>query len=218
MSGDIIGVSIGAVLTLLVFSYLLKDTPLFRVAQSIFVGVTIGYATTVAVYLVLVPRLIEPLATDPLTNWIDVLPLILGLVLLLKARTAWSAAGNISVAFLFGVGGALAIGGALGGLLIPQIRATLLSLSPFQNLGTLLNSALLIFGTIGTLLAFRFTSGARRPAARALETAATGWGYVGRWFMLVAFGAIFAGTAVSRISLLVSRMYFLLHDWLQVVP
>jgi hypothetical protein len=52
---------------------------------------------------------------------------------------------------------------------------------------------------------------------RALETVARGWGYLGRWFILIAFGALFAGTAISRVSILVNRVYFLLHDWVQVV-
>jgi hypothetical protein len=46
---------------------------------------------------------------------------------------------------------------------------------------------------------------------------ARGWGYFGRWFILIAFGAIFADTAVSRVSILINRVYYLMHDWLQVV-
>jgi hypothetical protein len=105
----------------------------------------------------------------------------------------------------------------LSGALLPQISATILSLSPLQSWDTLLGNAVLVFGTIGAFLSFRFARGAERPAARVLEVVGRGWGYVGRWFVLIAFGAIFAGTAVSRVSVLVGRAYYLLHDWLQVV-
>jgi hypothetical protein len=214
---DLIGVWVGAILTLLVFSYLLADTPLFRLAQAIFVGVTVGYAATVALYLVLFPKLVDPLVARPDVNWPLFVPLILGLLLFTKLRSSWAPVGNVSIAFLFGVGSALAISGALSGTLWPQLTATVVSLSPSVGLDTLVNNLLLVIGTIGAFLSFRFVTSVERPPLRALDAVARGWGNVGRWFVLVAFGAIFAETAVSRISILIGRVYFLLHDWLQVV-
>jgi hypothetical protein len=214
---DLIGVWVGAILTLLVFSYLLGDTPLFRIAQAIFVGVAVGYGATAAIYLVLAPKLFEPLIANAADNGPLFVPLALGLLLFTKLRTSWASVGNLSVAFLFGVGGALAIGGALGGTLVPQIRATIVSLSPAQGWDTVLNNLLLVIGTIGAFLSFRFITSFERPPLRALDAVARGWGYIGRWFVLIAFGAIFAGTAVSRISILIGRVYYLFHDWLQVV-
>jgi hypothetical protein len=208
---DQIGVWVGAILTLLVFSYLLGDTPLFRIAQAIFVGVTIGYAATAAVYLVLLPLLFNPLFADPVTNSYLVIPLILGLLLLTKLRASWASLGNLSIAFLFGVGSALALGGALEGTLLPQLSATVVPLDSLENV-------VLVVGTIGALLSFRFVQPQQpRAGTRVLEAAARGWGYFGRWFILIAFGALFAGTAISRVSILVNRVYFLLHDWVQVV-
>jgi hypothetical protein len=215
----VLGVVVGGIFTLLVFSYLLGDTPLFRFAQAVFVGVTIGYATTVAVHLVLLPYLFYPLADD-LQGYVLILiwPLLGGILLLLKLRPSWGAFGNIPIGFLFGVGSALAIGGALSGALWPQLGATLVSFSPRQNADTFVNNLILFVGTIGALLSFRFVTGGDRPAVRVLDALARRWGYVGRWFILIAFGAIFASTAVSRISILVSRVYYLLHDVVPLVP
>jgi hypothetical protein len=213
---DILGIWVGAILTLLVFSYLFGDSPLFRLAQAIFVGVAIGYGLVVAVQLILIPNLFNRLiAPDP--SWLYFIPLVMGILLLLKVRTAWAPLGNISIAFLFGVGAALALGGALTGALVPQVGATLVSLTPAQNWDSFVAAALLAFGTIGALLTFRFVANQQRWAARGLELTARGWSYFGRWFILIAFGAIFADTAVSRISILISRIYFLLHDWLGLV-
>jgi hypothetical protein len=217
MSADIIGLLAGVILTLLVFSYLLGDTPLFRLAQAIFVGVAVGYATVVAIDLVLLPRLVVPLANDPVGNSVLIIPLILGLLLLSKLRTAWAPVGNLSIAFLFGVGGALAIGGALGGALVPQAGATILSLSGAQGWDSVLNNLLLVVGTIGALLSFRFMTGGTRPAGRLFDAVAQGWGQVGRLFILFSFGAIFAGTAVSRISILIGRVSYLIDAWHQIV-
>ena len=214
---DVLGVWVGAILTLLVFSYLLGDTPLFRLAQAIFVGVAVGYATTVAIYSILLPRLVVPLTTAPAVNWPLAVPLVLGILLLTKVRAAWAPFGNVSMAFLFGVGGALTIGGAISGALWPQLAATATAISRFQDTGTLVNGLILVVGTVGALLSFRFVTGGERRATRVLDAVAARWGYVGRWFILIAFGAIFADTAVSRISILIGRVYFLLHDWLGVV-
>lgn len=218
---DLIGVWVGAILTLLVFSYLLRDTPLFRIAQAIFVGVAVGYALTVAIRSILIPLLIAPMVTSLFEKgeipWLYFVPLVLGLLLLTKFRAEWASLGNPSIAFLFGVGSALAIGGALSGALVPQLWATVVSLSP--NLGgEMINNLLLLIGTIGAFLSFRFIiPSENRAPLRALDVVTRAWGRVGRWFILVAFGAIFADTAVSRISILVGRFYYLLHDWLQVV-
>ncbi|HEX7617878.1 MAG TPA: hypothetical protein VF480_04070, partial [Verrucomicrobiae bacterium] len=97
---DLIGVWVGAILTLLVFSYLLGDTPLFRIAQAIFVGIAVGYGGTAAIYLVLAPKLIEPLISDTAKNWPLFVPLVLGLLLFTKLRPAWAPLGNLSIGFL----------------------------------------------------------------------------------------------------------------------
>ena len=122
---DAMGVWVGVILTLLVFSYLLHDSPLFRIAQAIFVGVAVGYAATVAIRSVLIPRLFVPLLTsmDDQTWYLLIPPLVLGLLLFTKWRAEWASIGNISIAFLFGVGSALAIGGALSGALVPRPAA-----------------------------------------------------------------------------------------------
>ena len=39
----------------------------------------------------------------------------------------------------------------------------------------------------------------------------------GRYVLMFAFGSIFGSTIMARMSLLIGRMYFLLHDWIQVV-
>jgi hypothetical protein len=36
-------------------------------------------------------------------------------------------------------------------------------------------------------------------------------------FIMVAFGASFGYTVMARISLLIGRFYFLLHDWLPII-
>ncbi len=60
MSIEVISGFIGLILTLLVFSYLIGDNPLFRFAIYLFIGVSSGYAAFAAWQYVLWPRLFSP--------------------------------------------------------------------------------------------------------------------------------------------------------------
>jgi hypothetical protein len=153
------------------------------------------------------------------------------LCLLLLSRTGRSASGvgNLTIAFLFGVGAALAVGGALVGTLIPQIDATAQSLDPasyeVQALESgwpawviTLEAGLVVLVTVSTLLYFHFTArrGGRRFAGvrgRGLQVIAA----FGRVFIMVTMGALFAVAAISRLSLLVDRIRFLIEAILPIL-
>jgi len=219
---DLLGIWVGAVLTLMVFSYLLGDNFLYQIAQHLFVGSTVGYAALVAYHAVVQPQLIAPLAVSPETHWDLVVPLILGVLLLTKARPSIAWVGNVAVAFLFGVGAALAVGGALRGTLLPQVEASLVTLNPNRLGGgqagwlAAANNAIIVVGTLSVLLYFTFTASRESVLARVRAALIRPWATLGRWFLMITFGALFANIAVSRVALLISRVQFLLFDWLQV--
>jgi hypothetical protein len=217
---DNAGVWLAAMLTLLVFSYLIRDTFLFRLAQSLLVGTAIGYGSAVVLRTVIWDRLLVPLLQDSVflwkNNWPLFVPLVLGLLLLTKLIPHWNGIGNLSLGYLFGVGAALAIGGAFGGALLPQLSATILAFPPAPG-DSWINSLLILAGTLGALLAFRFATAVTRGPIRAYSAIASAWGRIGSGFIMVAFGAIFANTVTARVSILVGQLYFLLHDWLGIV-
>ena len=72
-----IGIWVAAVLTIMVYSYLLGDNPLYGLAEHLLVGSAVAYAVIVAVHSVLIPRLIVPLRSG---NWLYVIPLVLGVL------------------------------------------------------------------------------------------------------------------------------------------
>src|SRR5512132_4411614 len=104
MSIEIISALVGLILTLMIFSYLIGDNPLFRVAVYLFIGVSSGYAATVVVDSVLLPRLNSLQVNDVNQLILGVIPLLLGATLLAKLspRIAWI--GNFAMAVLVGVG------------------------------------------------------------------------------------------------------------------
>jgi len=213
---EVFAVWIAAILTLMVYSYLFADNPLYRIAEHLFVGSSVGYAAVIIVHTILRPRLFEPLQRDPASNWPYFIPLLLGLLLLTKAHGSLAWLGNTSLGFLFGVGAALAIGGALLGSLLPQIQASWVSVSPVTAGGSraAVDNLFLAVGTIGTLAYFYFTMGVSKGPSRAFIRA---WAAVGKWVMLITFGAIFGNRIMAYVSLLIERVYFLLGDWLGLI-
>ena len=173
----------------------------------------------VTFHTILGPRLIQPLIEDPSGNWHLIVPLVLGILLLSKASPSFSWLGSASVGYLFGVGVALGIGGALAGSILPQIGDTIISLWPDDagGWGNWVNQIVIAVGTLATLAYFYFTWGVgedngveRRGVARWVAS-------IGRYVIMVTFGAIFANTIMARVSLLVGRINFLLGDWLNLL-
>ena len=165
MSIDLLSTIFGLILTLMVFSYLLDDNPLFRVAVYIFIGVSAGYAATVVCYQVLSPKLLAPLRTgDPNQLLLTVIPLFLSISLLAKLTPRISWIGNFAMAVLVGVGAAAALGGAVLGTLIPQVQAAMDAFD-FRSAATtsdaffgLLNGIVMLVGTVFTLGYFHFSA------------------------------------------------------------
>lgn len=219
--GALIGTIIGFLLTLLVFSYILGDNPLFRVTIHLFIGVATGYASAVALREIIIPKLLIPVTQvfsggSFTTLLLGLPPLLFGLLLMAKLSTRFAWLGNPTMAFLVGVGAAAAIGGAVLGTLFPQATATInmLDLKAAQTIGTpieeqFLDGSIILVGTVTTLMYFHFS--ARRSPNQAqyrprwIEAAAG----LGQVFIAVTFGVLFAGVYVSALTALVERLDFL---------
>src|SRR3972149_5449853 len=121
---ELIASFLGAIITLMVLSYLFADNPLFRLAIHIFIGSASGYAGAIAWHNVLKPGLVDPRfaagvrrVTQTSALVTVVLPWILVLVLLLKLSPRTARYGTLSMALLVGGGAAVVVGGAVRGTL-----------------------------------------------------------------------------------------------------
>lgn len=204
MSIEVISAVIGFVLTLMVFSYLLGDNPMFRIAVYLFIGVASGYAAVVVWHNVLTPKLFAPLG-NPNGLVLTIVPLVLSISLLAKLTPRISWIGNFAMAVLVGVGAATAVGGALVGTLIPQAEAAMDALdsrSPF----VLIEGVVMLTGTVVTLAYFQF--GAKRTADGAVKrnflVEMLAW--LGRIFIAVTFGVLFAGVYMAALTAMIERL------------
>ena len=127
---DLISGVLSFLFTLLIFSYLIGDNPLFRIAVYIFVGVSSGYIAVIAWWQVIWPRLIQPLISAMLTGsllekGLIFVPLLGAVLILMKVSPRLAGMSRFVMAFLVGVGAAVTIAGAVAGTLIPQVMGSI---------------------------------------------------------------------------------------------
>ena len=221
MSIELISAFVGLVLTLLVFSYLIGDNPLFRFAIYLFIGVSSGYAATAVWHNVLMPRLFTRL--DDLNQLILlVVPLILGISLLAKLSPRISWLGNFAMAVLVGVGAATAVGGALIGTLLPQAEAAMNMFDPGAPGGgsffaRLFQGGVMLIGTVLTLASFHYTLGRAADGAAKSNRILDGLAWAGRLFLAITLGVLFAGVYMAALTAMIERLSSLINFTRQLI-
>ena len=212
--GDWMGAFLGFVLTILVFSYLIGDNPLFRITLHIFIGVSAGFAAVIAIYNVILPQLIEPIFVSSRGEQILALfPLVLAGLLITKISPRFAFIGNLPMSYLVGVSAAVAIGGAVTGTLIPQVLASinLLDVQASQAFDAtvglrLLNGILILVGTLASLAYFQFGRISGSTQRNQIQNWIDGIGRIGQIFIAIMFGFLFAGIFSAALTALIGRV------------
>jgi hypothetical protein len=215
MDVTLIGGIVASLLTLMVFSYLLGANPLWRLAQSLLVGVSVGYVSLVILTQVVAPqvaRVIQPTeGTAPTDRWLAAVPVALGVLLLLRVAYpgAWPASFALNLVVV--VGASLALGGALAGTIVPQALDTmrLMDFTKLDDAGiaALAGNVVLVLGVVCALAYFAFgakADGTRLAPIRQMSV-------VGRWVLVLAFGAILGSLATTFYAALIERLGFLVN-------
>ncbi len=218
LTAEVVGIWVAALLTLVVLSAACGENRVSRIGMALLVGAVVGYAGVAAWQAVLWPRLLLAWR-DPWSQWPLLIWFFLGLLLLARGLSSASWLSSLSLAYLAGVGAALAIGGALLGTLVPQLitMATISGTGVSGGALAVANVVLIAVGTGGVLLRFAYTGWSGEGALGKLWARCAGaWGKVGYGFILVAMGALFAAAIVTALSLLASRVEFLVLDWLHL--
>jgi hypothetical protein len=213
-TATILGAWVAAGLTLFIYSFLYKDNPLFKLGEHLYVGISVGYSVVLVWHTVFLRLLWEPLrksvseAPALLESYILIIPAILGLLMLVRfiPRIAWLS--RIAFAFVVGFGSGVAIPRTVSALILKQIEDTV---NPLITMGANglsmgldlaspqsgVNTIILLIGVVSVLFYFFFSVEHTGPG---MVTARTGV-----YFVMIAFGAAFGYTVMSRMSLLIGR-------------
>ncbi|NPA79473.1 MAG: hypothetical protein GXO29_00260 [Thermotogae bacterium] len=231
---EVLGVWLAAFFTLAILSLIIKENPVYRFAEHIFVGVSAGYGLMNAFNQAIWPQIAQGIRDSKYVilklgtfnflgqevpfltvgQLVILIGVILGLMILAKLEIFGYIAPHLRwislypLAVTIGIGTGIGITAAFQGFIFPQIQATFLPLWTPDLMSTVSNWVFLV-GVITTILYFFFSAeqkGIMRPIVS-----------VGTVFIMVAFGASFGYTVMGRISLLLGRIYFLLHNWLHLI-
>jgi hypothetical protein len=127
---DVVGFWIGIFLTFCILSYLYKDNPFYKLAEHLFVGISIGYIVCKQYYDVFRPNLIDRLGA---AEWAYLFPLLLVLLLFLKAvspKLSWL--GRYPLAFVVALYAGIQINAVAQSDLAEQIKASIKPLGPHK--------------------------------------------------------------------------------------
>lgn len=218
ISPDLLSAVVSFVVTVLILSYMIGDNPLFRATIYVFVGVSAGYVTAVAWNQVIQPLLIQPIwsrtvFSDFLQAVLLFFPLMGSALLLGKASPRLSKLGQLPMAYLAGVGAAVAIGGAVLGTILPQTNATFSGFDVQAAVSRginpafmILNGVLILLGVIGTLAYFHFGTRQKADGSTSQNIVVKVLTLVGRVYIAITFGVLFAGVYMAALTALIERM------------
>ena len=204
----IIGAWVATGLTLFIFSFLYKDNPLFKLAEHLYVGVSVGY-TIVKTYDTVILHLIwKPIIENQ--EWTLLIPVFVGLLMLTRYVPKASWLSRYAFAFIVGVGSGLAIPRTISSFILKQIEDTvrpLLTLVPGEGMSftwnvldpsSSLNTIIILVGVCSVLFYFFFSVEHTGPGKAVART--------GVLFLMIGFGAAFGYTVMARMSLLIGRL------------
>ena len=204
------------ILTLMVFSYLLGDNLLYRLAVHVFAGVAAGYSAIVTWDGVIAPWLNDTLLLPNATReqlGLGLFPLLVGLLLLVRSwSTRGGGPGRLALAFLIGVGSAVALNGAVNGTLLPLLLSTGTAVRPGNS-----DSILLLCGVVCTLVYFQYQARRRSDGTERRRPHIQLLALLGQIVIVVTLGAIYAAAILSALTIFSERLGFLVRQALTLL-
>lgn len=186
--------------TVMVFSYVYRENPLYRVAESLMVGLATAYQLVFLFYTFMVPTVTVQMMKQG--DWYFLIPIAVGLLIYFRYVPGWQWLARYPLAIWigWGAGNILAFSPQV---LLGQITGTFLPLNTLDNI-------VIVVTVLASLYYFFFTFRTNDQVV-AKSVAA-----VGRYAILIAMGATFGNTVLYRISLLLGRLQIIFFQWLGI--
>ena len=220
-----IGIWVAAFFTLFIFSFLYRDNPFYKIAESVVVGVSAAYWMVVGFWTTIVPNLLGKLAPEWINSWampgldteaeyIYLVPLIMGIMLIWRLAPKGGWISRWPLAFIIGTTAGIRLIGFIHADFLGQIRNTIMSLAVYSpetglNFWDSIKNIIIVIGVLTTIVYFFFSIEHEGLVGQTAK--------VGIWFLMITFGAAFGYTVMGRIALLAIRMEFLMNDWLWLI-
>ncbi len=202
------GIWIGALMTIGIFSLGFKYNKFYKFCEYTFVGLAVSYS------FVLNWDNVNRIALAGIKSGkiYLLIPIIAGVMLYSRFTPKYKWVSAYPLAILVGVGTAVAIRGKIYADIIKGIAATA---KPFFGPGdpiTYINNMIFVVLFLSGLIFFIFTIPIQKgKPGRLIQK-------IGRFGLMLNFGALIGNTVATRYTFLIGRLQFLLYEWLGLAP
>ena len=189
--GDFLWYTAGVILTLCIFSFLIKDNPFYKFAERLVAGVAAGYWTMLIYWTNFQDKVINTMINH---QWAYIIPILLGIGMWMRFSKKYSWISRYSIAFYIGISTGVSVPVFMYTAIFKQMSATII---PFNTL----TNVLVVIGVLCALIYFFFSkahTGAFGVASK-----------IGIYILMVGFGAGFGLTVMGRVALLVQRVIYI---------
>ncbi len=209
VSHQILWTLIAGFITIAIFSFLYRDNPVYKMAEHIAVGLSVGFLVVTYYYNVFKPKVIDNIVVNGQFDYL--IPAALGIILFTRfvPKAGWLS--RYAIAFYIGGFSGVSIPNTLEARVLQQMEATvkpLVALDPSRGLVAnaiaSCDATFLVVGTLACLIFFFFSVEHKGGVGRIA--------YFGRLCIMAGFGASFGFTVMARVSLLIGRVQFLTRD------
>ena len=207
----------GALGTIAILSLVFKENKFYRLFEHIFLGLALGYDVELTWNTVLKPEFWQPLWDQGYWAWILTVPLGLMFDGIYTQRFVWMS--RLIFGIFFGLTAGLSFQD-FSQRFMPQVFRSFKPLAPpppipgdpyptLHAVSFVLNNAIFLTILICVIVYFLFAFEQKYKSIKNIALA-------GRWVLMFSFGAIFGSTIMTRMALLIDRMYFLFVEWLRL--
>jgi len=201
-----IGVIIAGLLTLAIYTFLYKDNPVYRAAESLLIGLAMGYVLVIYWETAFMDRIFVPLFAQK--ELAVLIPSVLGLLMFSRFNRKYSWLSRIPMALMIGAGAGVAIPAMLYARTLKQVSASVVPLIG-ENGQINFEALVVVIGLLSTLSYFYFSREHKGILGKSAK--------LGTYFLMLFFGATFGYTVMSRMSTFIGRIDFLLSDFLHII-
>ena len=227
MGWDDATIFIGGIATLGIYTFLIKENPIYRFFEHLFIGIATGFVPILTIQNFLWPNILSPLLGFDVVVYPDgsvvkgyqfsylayLVPMAFGSLYytIFSARFSWLS--KLVIGFSLGAAAGMSFKGFFAEM-IPQLLSSFKPLvvfnGPSLNILSSLSNVIFVVTLLVVMWYFFFTIKFEGAGARVVNTS-------GRWLMMVCFGAFFGSTVMARMALLVERVGFMTIEWWGVV-
>ena len=203
---------LAAFLTLGIISFLYKDNVWYKITEAIFIGLSAGYWFVTLFW----DNLYGKFWVGKDEHTYLYVGAFLGLLMLMRLipKIGWISRWPLS--FIVGATSGLWLINYFSSNIMKQVQATIMPLFSTQygagfnaDLGTIIGNLVIVIGTFTGLVYFFFSKEHKGAFGFTAK--------IGIWIIMITFGASFGYTVMSRMSLFIGRIDFLLGEWLGMI-